>query len=151
MYERNQRIMTTLSEIHKRLDSLSKLEYGWYDNANKNNPIGNPIISSAVNTAYTIASKLVKYDDNIGDSRFSDFELFPTSEGGIQLSWNHLNGEIDFNADNCINFYNYNTNTVIRLVLPVDTVNEDEKIKSDTNNISVSSYDELFSYIMRLK
>jgi len=143
--------MTTLSEIHKRLDSLSKLEYGWYDNANKNNPIGNPIISSAVNTAYTIASKLVKYDDNIGDSRFSDFELFPTSEGGIQLSWNHLNGEIDFNADNCINFYNYNTNTVIRLVLPVDTVNEDEKIKSDTNNISVSSYDELFSYIMRLK
>ena len=151
MYERNQRIMTTLNEIHKRLDSLSKLEYGWYDNANKNNQIGNPITSSAVNTAYTIASKLVKYADNIGDSRFSDFELFPTIEGGIQLSWNHLNVEIDFTADNCIDYYDYNTDTIIRLALPVDAVNEDKKIKSDTNNISVSSYDELFSYIIRLK
>lgn len=143
--------MTTLNEIHKRLDSLSKLEYGWYDNANKNNQIGNPITSSAVNTAYTIASKLVKYADNIGDSRFSDFELFPTIEGGIQLSWNHLNGEIYFTAYNCIDYYDYNTDTIIRLVLPVDAVNEDKKIKSDTNNISVSSYYKLFSYIMRLK
>lgn len=144
--------MTTLNEIHKRLDSLSKLEYGWYDNANKNNPIGNTITSSAVNTAYTIASKLVKYADNIGDSRFADFELFPTSEGGIQLSWNHLNGEIYFTAYNCIDYYDYNADTVIRLALPVDAVNnEDKKIKSDTNNISVSSYDELFSYIIRLK
>lgn len=143
--------MTTLNEIHKRLDSLSKLEYGWYDNTNKNNPIGDPITSNDINAAYAIASKLVKYADSIGDSRFSDFELFPTIEGGIQLSWNHLNGEIYFTAYNCIDYYDYNTDTIIRLALPVDTVNEDEKIKSDTNNISVSSYDELFSYIMRLK
>lgn len=60
--------MTTLSEIQDRLDSLSKLEYGWYDDANKSNPIGNPIASSAISTAYSFASKLVEYADTTNDS-----------------------------------------------------------------------------------
>lgn len=83
---------------------------------------------------------------------FSDFELFPTSEGGIQLEWNRLNGEIDFNADNCIDYYDYNTGAIIKLELPVETtVNEDEKIESNTNNISAPSYEALFYYILELK
>lgn len=145
--------MTTLSEIQDRLDSLSKLEYGWYDDANKSNPIGNTIKPSVANTVYALASKLVEYADTTGDSRFSDFELFPTSEGGINLEWNHLNGEIDFNADNCIDYYDYNTGAIIKLALPVETttVNEDEDMKSNTNNISAPSYEALFYYILELK
>lgn len=114
--------MTTLAEADRQLDHLAGLKQGWYGTFNQT-PEGEPISSTVIDTARQFATIFIEHATKIGEPLFADFTLTPTVEGGIQLEWHQLVGEIDFDPDGSIHFYDFKNN--VHMWVPPSDPGED--------------------------
>lgn len=115
--------MTTLIEADRQLDHLAALKQGWYGTFNRM-PEGEPIPPTVIDMARRFAKTFIEHAKEIGEPRLADFTLTPTIEGGIQLEWHQLGGEMDFDPDRSIHFYDFDNDNVRMQVPPSDSGEE---------------------------
>lgn len=115
--------MTTLTEVNRQLVHLAGLKQGWYGTFNRM-PEGEPIPSTVIDMARRFATIFIERAMKIGEPRLADFTLTPTIEGGIQLEWHQLGGEMDFDPDGSIHFYDFKNDDVHMWVPPSDPEEE---------------------------
>ena len=115
--------MTTLTEVNRQLVHLAGLKQGWYGTFNQT-PEGEPIPTTVINRARIFAETFVEHAAKIGEPLFADFTLTPTVEGGIQLEWHQLGGEMDFDPEGSIDCFDFKNDDVHMWVPPSDPEEE---------------------------